>query len=311
MKKIFSSLIFIGFFNMLLIAKSPMGFVDMERVFKEFKGFSQVEEEMQKDISSWRQKASEMKAYVDNMRKDVESRRTVLSEEAYKREMDKVKEEEDKYEAFVDSIWGENGKIQKRYEEMIKPMVDVMYNLINKIAEDEGYFVIMDSSQGGVIYVSKENDITDMVIEALNYEYGIMTKEIKVVLFDMTGTGDIVKENLLDVKLADSLRTRLGSLENVTITGNKEARNELQKNNIMPGDSIPINTGQEAAQNLETDYFVIGSVKSSGESITIKVSVYATQTATEVLSYEESVDNIANISFLLDRIAEKIYNSIK
>jgi len=268
MKRSIVIFIFIIFAIVPIWASSDkIGFVDVNKVFKEFKGFFQVEQEMQKDVSIWRQKAADMKKNVENMRKDVQSRRSMLSDAAYDREMEKVTKAEKEYEAYVDSIWGENGRIQKKYEETIKPMVDVMYRIIDKIAKDEGFSVIMDSSQGGVIYTSDNNDITDRVIEELNYEYGIMTKAVKLIFFDLRGTGDIVKEKLLDVKLSDSLRVRLDSIENVKILDIKKVRIELNKDNVMPNDSITVEEGQSVAQDMEADYFVIGVLNSSGNNL--------------------------------------------
>ncbi len=309
MKKFGLSLFFI--FSLIVSLNAKVGVVNVKRVFNEFKGFSQVEEDLQKDISSWRQKADEMRQYAEDMRKEVENRRNVLSEEAYNREMEKVRKEEEKYKAFVDSIWGENGRLQKRYEELIKPMVDVMYKIIQDIAANEGYDIILDSSQEGVVYSSQENDITDMVIEGLNYEYGIIEKKTKIVVYDFYGEGDIVKEQLLDVKLCDSLRTRLEKFDQIEITDPKTMRVMLQKDGIMPGESLSVDKGGEYADKLETDYFILGTVKSSGETVTMHVQVYATKTQTQLLDYEDSVSDLTTISLLIDRVTEKVYESIK
>ena len=55
--------------------------------------------------------------------------------------------------------------LQQRNQELIQPIFDKVLKAIDKVATENQYTYILDTSRGGVVYISKEsNDISAMVL---------------------------------------------------------------------------------------------------------------------------------------------------
>jgi outer membrane protein len=70
----------------------------------------------------------------------------------------------------MQDIFGENGEAARRNKELTEPIVEKINGVIEKVAEEEGFTLVLDSSQGVIVYADKEIDITDMIIARLDTE---------------------------------------------------------------------------------------------------------------------------------------------
>jgi outer membrane protein len=58
-------------------------------------------------------------------------------------------------------------KAARRNEELTKPIVQAIEAAAKKVAEKEGFDLLLDSSAGIVVYSKPEIDLTDKVLQAL------------------------------------------------------------------------------------------------------------------------------------------------
>ncbi|HNQ44466.1 MAG TPA: OmpH family outer membrane protein, partial [Candidatus Cloacimonadota bacterium] len=64
--------------------------------------------------------------------------------------------------------FGENGRAEQRYRELIDPLTNKIHDIITRIAEDEKYTMILDVSMGVILYATPTIDITEQVLQELN-----------------------------------------------------------------------------------------------------------------------------------------------
>jgi hypothetical protein len=69
---------------------------------------------------------------------------------------------------MLEEYFGEGGKAEQRYRELIDPLTLKIHNLIKKTAEDEKYTMIFDVSMGTVLYAAPAIDLTDQILLELN-----------------------------------------------------------------------------------------------------------------------------------------------
>jgi Skp family chaperone for outer membrane proteins len=63
--------------------------------------------------------------------------------------------------------FGQQGEAAQRNNELLRPIVEKVNNIINQIATEENYDFIFDS-KAGIVFAKKSYDLTDKVIRALN-----------------------------------------------------------------------------------------------------------------------------------------------
>ena len=71
---------------------------------------------------------------------------------------------------YQNDKWGEQGEAFRKQQELLKPIVDRVQAVIDRIAEEEDYDYIFDSVAGNMLFVKPKFDITDDVVSELEKE---------------------------------------------------------------------------------------------------------------------------------------------
>jgi outer membrane protein len=149
-------------------AELKVGFIDSERIFQEFKGVQEAQTQFDQDIQTWKAQATEMKNELEKKRAEISGdnrlrfSRDLLEEKEMELQV-KIRE----YEEFVQRIWGPNGELEVRNEQLTKPIVAKIRTVLDRIGTDEQFTLILDAADGNIVFGDKELDLTDRVLEEL------------------------------------------------------------------------------------------------------------------------------------------------
>ena len=138
-------------------AELKIGYIDTVKIFSNFKETIEAEEIYKKEVEVWKKQAEEMEAELARMREEIQSQSLML---VFDQRMTE-------YQKYMQDIFGENGEAARRNKELTEPIVEKINGVIEKVAEEEGFTLVLDSSQGVLVYADKEIDITDMIIARL------------------------------------------------------------------------------------------------------------------------------------------------
>lgn len=182
MKKVL--ILFLSIFSSsFLFAQGKIGVVDMEYLFNEYHKKKIADIDLKKQAETYKKYADELGASLDKLQQefkklrddslnialsDVERENKRLSAQDKYRQM---KEKEEELKSY--SIEKQN-LIKAKYEEVRGALVDEIKAVVAKIAEANGYTIILDRSGRtlnqipAIAYANKEVDITDLVLTELN-----------------------------------------------------------------------------------------------------------------------------------------------
>lgn len=158
----------------MLAKELKIGFVDSERIFDEYQATHAANVEFNEYVAAYRDSAAALRQSIDQLKEELEGQKLVLSEEARLRKLDEIETRTNEYNAFLDDVFGSGGKVEQKNEILIAPLLKDINESIADIAETEGFSLVLDLAEG-VYYASSELDLTDMVIDDLNLEYGPQT----------------------------------------------------------------------------------------------------------------------------------------
>lgn len=162
------ALVFIGLMSGSAWAELKIGYVNSEEIFAKYKGTQDAQEKFDKVAAGIQQQATNMKKEIETLKDQLERQSLLLSKERKKELEDKIKAKAAEFEDFVSKNYGREGDLVKKNEEMTKPIIEKIQKIIDKIADDEHYDLVLDSRMGGIIYASKKVDLTDRVLKILN-----------------------------------------------------------------------------------------------------------------------------------------------
>ncbi len=296
----------------LLAQEVKIGYIDSGRILQEYKGIAELQRQYEKEVREWQRKAEEMRREIEQMQRELEAQSIMLSEEARLRRMKEIEEKQREYEQFLQEIWGPEGLAKKRNEEIMRPLIEKIQNILQTIGENEGFTVILDIASGAVVYAKEGLDLTDRVLEELNREYA-GAEEVEEVEFWVV---EFKNEN--SEAIAENLGERIA---NLIISALKNAGFKQGKTNdyLTAKAQAGVSTEDELYEDenkavemvgafSEIRVLVTGGVKKEGEKITVTYRVYDKKEGKKVKEETITVEGeeLKTLQALTNEIAGKI-----
>lgn len=147
-----------------------LGFIDSGRIFAEYHGTKEAQNEFNAQVDQWNQELEAKKKELKDLQDEYESQALILSEPKRREREQEIQNKRSELDAFVQEIWGPTGKVAKRNQELTKPIVEKIREVLSKIGRDEGFSIIFDATDGNVVYADDALDLTDRVLAILNEE---------------------------------------------------------------------------------------------------------------------------------------------
>lgn len=145
-----------------------IGYIDSDRIFKRFKETQEAQRAFDRDLENWTRDATEKKKEIDGLKTELESQTRMLSQAKLEEKQAELAKKQAEYEEFVRDIWGPNGKVARRNEDLTRPIVDKIRQVVERLATEQGYSLIFDAAGGAIVYAGRALDLTDLVIAELD-----------------------------------------------------------------------------------------------------------------------------------------------
>jgi outer membrane protein len=263
------SLVFFIALFFLYGAETNMGFVDSERIFNEYQATTAANIELNDFIKTHRDSAAVLRQSIEDLKAELNDQKLMLSEEARLRKLDEIESQTVVYRAFLEEYFGDGGKVEQKNDILMAPLLKKINDAVSKIAQQEGFAVILDLSDN-VFYASSELDLTDLVINELNLEYGPQTlptseleKQIAIFPFREENT-EADKDNLGE-RCQDDLYRAAGGLGKFKFFSKASVKQEMDKRHIV--ENIDDSEAYGIGTYLQCDYIVVGRVKKQANKI--------------------------------------------
>ena len=143
-------------------ADVKIGYIDLQKAIQETSAGKKAKKELEKEFNAKKEELSKKEANIKKMQEDFEKKKSVLAEEAKQTKAGELQAEMMKYR---DLLGQSQVNIQKKEQELTKPILDKLQDIIDKVAKDGSYTVILEKSEQSVIWAKKDIDLTDEVVK--------------------------------------------------------------------------------------------------------------------------------------------------
>ncbi len=144
------------------------GYIDSSRIFVEYKGAQEAQARFDRQVQGWRDEAVEKEKSVTQLRTEVKDQAPILSALKRQEKEAALQRAITEYEAFINDVWGPQGKAQQENERATGDIVAQIRTAVEKVASSKGLEVVLDSAGGFLVYADKTLDLTPDVINELN-----------------------------------------------------------------------------------------------------------------------------------------------
>ncbi len=165
-KRFFVLLTFMfGFSGLAAAADVKVAVVDFQRALNEVNEAAGVRAKLESMYGDRKAAIEKMQTALETKKTELEKQSTILSDSARKaKEEDFMKSQVE----FQQTYSRYEGEMQQAYYAAMQDFIDKMKKIAVAIGQEKGYTVVLEATEGGVVYWSDGIDITDELIKRYN-----------------------------------------------------------------------------------------------------------------------------------------------
>lgn len=151
-----------------VVNAQKFGYIDSQFILEKLPEFKQAQQELSKASAQWETEIAAKFAEVDKLRKEYMAEEILLTEDMKKERLKVIVEKEKDAKDSQKKIFGFEGLLFLKKQELIKPAQDKVYDAVEKVSKQKKVAVMFDKASDIVmIYTDPKHDYTDYVLEEL------------------------------------------------------------------------------------------------------------------------------------------------
>jgi outer membrane protein len=166
MKKLFFFLLAVIF--TLQLHAQRYAVIDTRYILNKLPEYEDAQKKLDAFSTQWQKEIDEKQVVLDQLYRNFEAERVMLSDELLKKREDDLFNKEKELRDLQKKRFGFEGDLFKRRQELVKPIQDRVYNAVQKIAVVRQYDLVFDKSEGiTIIFADPKLDRSDDVLKEL------------------------------------------------------------------------------------------------------------------------------------------------
>jgi outer membrane protein len=139
--------------------------VNTQKVYQAMDEYKKAVEEIDQLATAYQKNIDDAFAKVEEMYQNYMIARNGLTYEEQQAEEKNIIENEQKINAYQQNVFGSDGVLTKKQEELLKPFHEKVQNAIKTYATEKGYQMIIDIATTALPYYSPAIDVTEEIIK--------------------------------------------------------------------------------------------------------------------------------------------------
>ena len=172
MKSIFISFLISFFFlSSFTLAQLKIGYVDSDTIMDNSPDMQEVRQKIDALIQEWQTELRKMESDLKVKKDDYEKRKLIMTEQTSADALAEIAKMEKDVTDYRDKKFGANGELFQKQNELMKPIQNKVFNIIQDLAKEEDLDYVFDRS-GDILflYAKPDYDLTSKVIAKLKLE---------------------------------------------------------------------------------------------------------------------------------------------
>ncbi len=146
-------------------AQVKIGYVDLSKALNESKAGKDAKAELEGLIKQRQSQIDELEKKINAKRAEFERQAPALSDQAKAEKQSEIERAIMDYQRLVQEAQAE---VEKRQRELTAGIIKDLKEIIGEIGKKEGYTIILESSDGLILYSKEGLDLTERVIKIYN-----------------------------------------------------------------------------------------------------------------------------------------------
>ena len=169
--KIFLSVLLLFAFTTSINAQrgARIGYIDMEYILENVPEYQEAKNQLASKVQKWKRDMDKMLQEIEQLKLNLSNERILLTKELIEEQEEEIKLLEDELLEYQQNRFGPNGDLDIKRRQLVQPIQDQVFNLVQELAEAKKYDFIFDKSADVVmLFAAKRNDMSDQVLRSIN-----------------------------------------------------------------------------------------------------------------------------------------------
>lgn len=146
-----------------------IGYIDMEYILENVPEYQEAATQLDGKVQRWKKDIEKRLSTVDQMKVDLSNERVLLTKELIEEREEEIQIKQDEVLDYQQKRFGPNGDLAIQRRQLVQPVQDQVFNIVQEIASGKKYDFIFDKSADMVmLFADKRNDVSDQVVRAIN-----------------------------------------------------------------------------------------------------------------------------------------------
>ncbi|GEM_PF-148932 len=290
-----------------------VGYVNSEMIIAQYEGARAAKKELDKEIAAYEAKAESLRQEYEQAKEEYESQQLSLSEEGKRAKMAEVESRKRRYDSYLTQVYGKNGKIEQKNRELLAPIVAQIDSAVRKVAQQEGFALVVDADKAGIIYGDVGLDLTELVLDELNRRYAPVpvtgpVKKIYVIMPIYDGNDEAQRERI-GAQIRGFVNALLKSKTNVEMVPDRKVDEVVQARGYV-SQQIQVDQALDVARALDADYCIFGDCSKRERQINFQLTVVDARTGVVIKSQDGTAERKEVLRERVSSVVQALYSSI-
>lgn len=144
------------------------GYVDSEFIMGKMPAYAAAQQELNTLSQNWQKDIESMRKDLDKMYRTYQAEEVLLTDPMKKKRQDEILQKEQDIKTYQNKIFGYEGQLFKKRQELTKPVQDQVFEAVEKVAKKKQLAILFDKSGDlTMLYTNPTHDYTEFVLEEL------------------------------------------------------------------------------------------------------------------------------------------------
>ncbi len=142
-----------------------IGYIDAEMITSNYERFQDAQKEAAQFEQELTREFNKQQNELQRLKENFERQSLLMSEQRKKEEQQSIQRKQQELQKFLEEVSGQQGKLQRRTQELLQPIIQRVNEAIATVAQEQDYDFVLNT--GAIAFADEAHDLTEQVLEQL------------------------------------------------------------------------------------------------------------------------------------------------
>lgn len=152
----------------ILVGQSKIGHINSEQIMQALPEAQDAQRSLDNLVAQWESELQKMQSDWKKKFDEYDKKKLILTDQARADQEKALRDLEQSIADYRNRKFGQNGELFQKQNEVMKPIQNKIFKVLEDIAKDQGYDYIFDKSgEILLLYANEKNDLTQTVLHKM------------------------------------------------------------------------------------------------------------------------------------------------